>query len=139
MTVAKFLEAHPKVTRVMYPGLASHPQHDLAKRQMNNFSGMLSFQMENGGEVAYRMAKELGDEVRVERYRKAMARGLRSIMQLQFVDDVDMFYVTDRDKTRGGLRTSVYRAEIRVDNVQHVLMGVLKILEAFGPDDYGTD
>lgn len=59
MTVAKFLEAHPKVTRVMYPGLASHPQHDLAKRQMNNFSGMLSFQMENGAEVADRMAKEL--------------------------------------------------------------------------------
>ncbi len=59
MTVAKFLEDHPKVTRVMYPGLASHPQHDLAKRQMKNFSGMLSFQMENGAEAADRMAREL--------------------------------------------------------------------------------
>ncbi len=59
MTVARFLEAHPKVTRVMYPGLASHPQHELAKRQMANFSGMLSFQVEDGPAVADRMAKEL--------------------------------------------------------------------------------
>ena len=41
--VAEFLEAHPKVTRVLYPGLPSHPQHDLAKRQMRGFGGMLSF------------------------------------------------------------------------------------------------
>ncbi len=59
MKVAKFLEDHPKVTRVMYPGLASYPQHELAKRQMDNFSGMLSFQVENGAEVADKMAKEL--------------------------------------------------------------------------------
>ncbi|MEM8688797.1 MAG: aminotransferase class I/II-fold pyridoxal phosphate-dependent enzyme, partial [Pseudomonadota bacterium] len=59
LTVAKFLEDHPKVTRVMYPGLASHPQHELAKRQMANFSGMLSFQVEDGAAVADRMTKEL--------------------------------------------------------------------------------
>ncbi len=59
MTVAKFLEAHSKVARVLYPGLPSHPQHELAARQMQNFSGMLSFQMENGAQVADRMAKEL--------------------------------------------------------------------------------
>ncbi|MCP5081068.1 MAG: aminotransferase class I/II-fold pyridoxal phosphate-dependent enzyme [Alphaproteobacteria bacterium] len=59
LTVANFLEAHPKVTRVMYPGLASHPQHELAKRQMANFSGMLSFQVEDGAAVADRMTKEL--------------------------------------------------------------------------------
>jgi methionine-gamma-lyase len=43
LTVAKFLEAHPKVKRVIYPGLSSHPQHDLAVNQMNNFSGMVTF------------------------------------------------------------------------------------------------
>ena len=41
--VAEFLESHPKVKRVLYPGLPSHPQHDLAKRQMRGFGGMLSF------------------------------------------------------------------------------------------------
>ena len=41
--VAEYLESHPKVKRVIYPGLPSHPQHDLAKRQMRGFGGMLSF------------------------------------------------------------------------------------------------
>ena len=45
LEVAKWLETRPSVSSVMYPGLPSHPQHDLAKRQMKNFSGMLSFQV----------------------------------------------------------------------------------------------
>lgn len=43
MAVARFLEAHPKVARVIYPGLESHPQHEVARRQMSGFSGMISF------------------------------------------------------------------------------------------------
>ena len=43
--LAEFLESHPKVKTVIYPGLKSHPQHDLAKRQMNGFGGMLSFEV----------------------------------------------------------------------------------------------
>jgi methionine-gamma-lyase len=46
--VAQFLEAHPKVKRVYYPGLKSHPQHDLAKRQMSGFGGMMSFELKGG-------------------------------------------------------------------------------------------
>jgi cystathionine beta-lyase/cystathionine gamma-synthase len=41
--VAEFLAGHPKVGEVIYPGLPSHPQHELARRQMNGFGGMLSF------------------------------------------------------------------------------------------------
>ncbi|HMB71805.1 MAG TPA: PLP-dependent aspartate aminotransferase family protein [bacterium] len=48
MIVAKFLEDHPKVERVSYPGLPSHPQHDIAKRQMSAFSGMISFELKGG-------------------------------------------------------------------------------------------
>jgi cystathionine beta-lyase/cystathionine gamma-synthase len=43
--VAEWLEAHPKVERVYYPGLPSHPQHGLAKRQMRGFTGMISIEM----------------------------------------------------------------------------------------------
>jgi cystathionine beta-lyase/cystathionine gamma-synthase len=43
MALAEFLAGHRKVTKVLYPGLTSHPQHDLAKRQMRGFGGMLSF------------------------------------------------------------------------------------------------
>jgi cystathionine gamma-lyase/cystathionine beta-lyase/cystathionine gamma-lyase/homocysteine desulfhydrase len=45
LALAEFLAAHPKVKRVNYPGLPSHPQHELAKRQMRGFGGMLSFEL----------------------------------------------------------------------------------------------
>lgn len=47
MAVANFLENHKKVRQVCYPGLPSHPDYDLAKTQMKNFSGMLTFQLKN--------------------------------------------------------------------------------------------
>jgi methionine-gamma-lyase len=59
MQVAEFLEEHPAVTRVNYPGLQSHPQHDIALRQMSEFSGMLSFQVDDGPALAKRMIDNL--------------------------------------------------------------------------------
>ena len=46
MAVARFLESHPKVARVRYPGLESHPQHALARRQMSAFGGMVTAQLD---------------------------------------------------------------------------------------------
>jgi cystathionine beta-lyase/cystathionine gamma-synthase len=46
LEVARFLESHPRVTNVRYPGLPSHPQHELAKNQMSGFSGMLNFSLD---------------------------------------------------------------------------------------------
>jgi len=60
MKVARFLELHPKVKRVMYPGLPSHPQHELACRQMANFSGMLTFQVADGPKMAQQLVERLG-------------------------------------------------------------------------------
>ena len=57
--VAKYLEGHTKVKRVLYPGLSSHPQFDLAVRQMDNFSGMVSVQIDNGPGLAERMMSDL--------------------------------------------------------------------------------
>ena len=53
--VAGFLEGHPGVEAVIYPGLASHPQHELAARQMDNYSGMVSFRVAGPRAVAARM------------------------------------------------------------------------------------
>lgn len=46
--IAKFLEGHPDVAKVYYPGLKSHPDHELAKSQMSGFGGMLSFELKKG-------------------------------------------------------------------------------------------
>jgi len=45
LALAQFLSAHPKVKQVYYPGLPTHPQHELAKKQMNGFGGMLAFDL----------------------------------------------------------------------------------------------
>ena len=57
--VAKFLEGHPKVKKVLYPGLSSHPQFDLAVRQMDNYSGMVSVQIDDGPGLAEHMMSDL--------------------------------------------------------------------------------
>ncbi|MFY9754274.1 MAG: aminotransferase class I/II-fold pyridoxal phosphate-dependent enzyme [Candidatus Acidiferrales bacterium] len=61
MAVAKFLSQHPKVSRVHYPGLASHPDHALARRQMKGFGGMLAFDLKGGLPAARRFC----DRVRI--------------------------------------------------------------------------
>ena len=55
--LARFLEDHPVVDRVFYPGSATHPQHELAKRQMRNGGGMVSFTVRGGPEKATRVAE----------------------------------------------------------------------------------
>jgi cystathionine gamma-lyase len=52
MALATWLESHPAVDKVIYPGLASHPQHALAKRQMHGFGGMISIYVKGGGDAA---------------------------------------------------------------------------------------
>src|SRR5207244_5077867 len=54
LKIAGWLERHPKVRRVFYPGLASHPQHALAKRQMHGFGGMISAELDGGLDEAKR-------------------------------------------------------------------------------------
>ncbi len=59
VALAAFLEAHERVERVLYPGLESHPQNDLARTQMDNFSGMISFRCANPKALAERMMQRL--------------------------------------------------------------------------------
>lgn len=55
--VAEFLAGHPAVERVFYPGLAGHPGHDVAKRQMRGYSGMVSFTVKGDVETALEVAR----------------------------------------------------------------------------------
>ncbi|HJX12445.1 MAG TPA: PLP-dependent aspartate aminotransferase family protein [Dehalococcoidales bacterium] len=57
--VADFLGSHPAVSRVYYPGLKSHPGHDIARRQMKGFGGMVAFELKGGTEAAYAFLKKV--------------------------------------------------------------------------------
>lgn len=59
MKIARYLETHPKVEKVIYPGLASHPQHALAKSQMSGFGGMITFFVKGGIEESRRFLENV--------------------------------------------------------------------------------
>ena len=87
---------------------------------------------------AFELARAVGDHDRRERYRLAIIRGLRSVRQVMFKDDVDMFYIAadKRPLLRGSVRNTVYDNVMRIDNVQHNQMGIIKILRAFSDEDF---
>jgi len=59
LALAKFLEQHPAIKEVQYPGLDSHPQHELARRQMKDYGGMLSLEVKGGADGAYQLISNL--------------------------------------------------------------------------------
>ncbi|KAK3584812.1 hypothetical protein CHS0354_006229 [Potamilus streckersoni] len=59
LAVAKFLEGNPRVEKVLHPGLPSHPQHELAKKQMKGYSGMVTFYIKGGLKEAKAFIKAL--------------------------------------------------------------------------------
>jgi methionine-gamma-lyase len=81
LAVARFLEQHPKVKRVLYPGLESHPQHDLARRQMSGFGGMVVAEMD------IETAMNLVQQVRVFTY----ATSLGDYQSLLFYYPTEMY------------------------------------------------
>lgn len=75
---------------------------------------------------ALALAREAGDALRAASYKQAIERGIRSLAQLQFRDDLDAYYVSQKERVIGAIRTESYNNEIRIDNLQHGLMALLK-------------
>ena len=65
--ISEWLEAQPQITKVIYPGLASHPQYDLAQNQMSNTSGMISFQVGNAA-IGRKIAQQMIDRLKIVHY-----------------------------------------------------------------------
>jgi len=77
---------------------------------------------------AFWLARDRGDARRTEAYALVIRRALRDVLQLQFRTDVDMYYIGKRTRVLGAVRSTQYDNEIRVDNVQHNLMALMKLL-----------
>jgi len=78
---------------------------------------------------ALALAMEAGDSLRATSYKRAIERGIRSLAQLQFRDDLDAYYISQKERVIGAIRTETYNNEIRIDNLQHGLMALLKYRE----------
>jgi methionine-gamma-lyase len=96
LQVSEFLEAVPKVKKVIYPGLPSHSQHDLAKKQMKNFSGMLTFQTENG----LKAAKILAERLEIFHYAVSLGHHRSLIFYLPTQDLLDSSFELDSRQLR---------------------------------------
>jgi len=96
-SVAEFLSEHSSISRVLYPGLPDHPGHDIAKRQMRGFGGMVSVQMRGGAEAARRLcsrteifilAESLGGVESLIEHPGAMTHASTAGSQLEVPDDL---------------------------------------------------
>ena len=111
--LAEFLESHPRVTKVIYPGLPSHPQHDLAKRQMKGFGGMLSFELES-----FEVARRVCNGVRL----MSLAESLGGVETLM-THPASMTHASVPAERRAaiGLSDSLVRISAGIEDVQDLI------------------
>jgi cystathionine beta-lyase/cystathionine gamma-synthase len=114
MRLAKFLEKHPKVARVHYPGLKSHPDHALARRQMRGFGSMLAFDLKGGLTAAHRFA----DRVRLFLLAASLG-GVESLIILPIYGS--HFRMNPEELRRAGVTPGTIRMSVGLEDAQDLL------------------
>ena len=122
LAIAKFLESHPKVDRVCYPGLASHAQHDLAKRQASGFGAMVWFEVRGG--VA--SGKRIMDSLRLW----SLAENLGSVESL-VTHPVTMTHadVEEAERKRVGITDGLVRLSVGLEDGEDLIEDLKRALE----------
>ena len=124
MRVARFLEAHPAVVSVLYPGLRSHPQHALAKRQMSGYGGMVTVDV--GGRA---QARSLAEGTRLFR----LAESLGSVESLISVPALMTHASVPEGRRQDlGITDGLVRLSVGVEDVEDLLDDLGRALEAVG-------
>lgn len=109
LELARFLEAHRAVDRVYYPGLESHPQHELASRQMDGYGGMLSFEVRGGHEGGICVAESL------KLIQLAVSLGgVESI--IQHPASMTHGTLSEKDRERAGISPALLRLSVGLEN-----------------------
>jgi methionine-gamma-lyase len=115
MAVAQSLESHPAVARVYYPGLQSHPQHDLARRQMpGGFGGMVAFDLKGGFEAAYRAVS------RTEVCVLAVSLGAVETLITHPASMVHAFQSND-EREAAGIAPGLIRLSVGLENAEDII------------------
>ena len=114
LAIAKYLESHPKVSRVAYPGLSSFPQHDLARQQATGFGAMLWFEVQGGVSAG----KRLMDSVRL----CTLAENLGSVETL-VTHPVTMTHadVEKAERERVGISDGLVRLSVGLEDVEDLI------------------
>ncbi len=124
LALARFLEKHPRVARVYYPGLASHPQHDLAQKQMSGFGGIVS--MELG---SLENARKFAEAVRIFSLAESLG-GVESLVDHPAI--MTHASVPREERLRMGLTDGLIRLSVGVEDEEDLLADVAQALDAIG-------
>ena len=114
MAVAQFLETHPAIERVYYPGLASHPDHAIAARQMSGFGGVVTIDVKGGQEGAFRVFDRL-ELIK----RAASLGGVESICSLPIL--TSQYGLTDDELAKAGVTRGMIRISIGLEDVADLI------------------
>jgi methionine-gamma-lyase len=114
MEVAEFLENHHRVDRVHYPGLQSHPQHELAKRQMKGFGGMVSFEVAGGNDA---LGQFLG-KLRICQLAVSLG-GIESLICPPALTTHRRLSKSQRN--RAGIKDNLVRLSVGIEDVQDLI------------------
>jgi cystathionine gamma-lyase/cystathionine beta-lyase/cystathionine gamma-lyase/homocysteine desulfhydrase len=120
--VAAFLAKHPKVSRVLYPGLPSHPGHALAARQMSGFGGMISFDL--GSEAA---ARRMLDRVKICALGESLG-GVESL--ISHPATMTHASVEPAERERRGITPGLVRVSVGIEDVADILADLDRALSA---------
>ena len=128
--VAEWLEAQSSVTRVLYPGLPSHPQHDLATAQMKNFSGMLSFQV---GDVATgeRIAKAMIEKLKIVHYAVSLGHHRTLIFWMETAGLMDSSFKLKGealDSYRAYAGDGIFRMSVGLEDPEDIIADLAQVL-----------
>ncbi|HZQ10220.1 MAG TPA: PLP-dependent aspartate aminotransferase family protein [Anaerolineae bacterium] len=120
--VARFLEQHPAVASVSYPGLDSHPQHLIAKKQMRGFGGMVSFELKGGLEAGARMM----DKVRL----CSLATSLGDARTLISHPATTSHVVLSREeRLKQGVSDGLVRLSVGIEDEQDIIADLAQAME----------
>jgi len=120
--VAEFLEKHPKISKVHYPGLPSHPQHKLAKEQMEDFGGMISFELQGGLEAG----RTLMNSVKLI----TLAVSLGSVDSLiQHPSSMTHSAVPREERLAAGITDGLIRLSVGLEDVEDIIADLAQALD----------
>ncbi|XP_033632576.1 L-methionine gamma-lyase-like [Asterias rubens] len=111
LRLAQYLEQHPKISRVFYPGLPSHPQHDVAKKQMSSFGGMIVFEVAGGLQPAKTLVESL------KLITLAVSLGsTESLIEHPATMTHGPLLMTPEDRQKGGISDGLVRLSVGIEN-----------------------
>jgi cystathionine beta-lyase/cystathionine gamma-synthase len=120
--VAEYLEAHPKVERVYYPGLSTHPQHSLAKRQMKGFGGVLSFELKGNLNRAVKFV----DNLKLALIAPSLG-GTETLVSQP--STVSHYFMNPDERRKAGISDSLIRLSLGIEDPEDIISDLAQAFE----------